>query len=329
MKNQNIYPLVTCGFTTFNSGNTIQKALTSAVNQDYKNIEILIVDDNSTDSTLEKIYTFLITKNIRFRIVKHNSNLGVAEARNTLLSNAKGEFLAFFDSDDYSIENRISEQLNHILLYEKNNFNKGEKYNISPLCYCDREIIFKNKKVYCKAMNISEHDYKFKEQIIGSLLFCDPFPYYSETGSTATCMLLARTEVIKILKGFNPILRRYEDLDLAIKAIINNVPIIKINKPLVNQFYKDAIYKNNEYRYEIRLIYQYKEWLNERGLYKFAYYFINLKKNLLNFNLKNFIYFLFLIIFENPFLFFKRIISSLNTFLFTLKIKILKNSFNN
>ena len=329
MQNQNIYPLVTCCFTTFNSENTIQKALTSALNQDYKNIEILIVDDNSIDSTLENIYTFLSTKKIRFRVIKHNYNLGVAQARNTLLSNANGEFLAFFDSDDYSIENRISEQLNHILLYEKNNFNKGEKYNISPLCYCDREIIFKNKKVYCKAMNISEHDYKYKEQIIGSLLFCDPFPYYSETGSTATCMLLARTEVIKILKGFNPILRRYEDLDLAIKAIINNVPIIKINKPLVNQFYKDAIYKNNEYRYEIRLIYQYKEWLNERGLYNFAFYFINLKKNLLNFNLKNFIYFLFLIIFENPFLFFKRIISSLNTFLFTLKIKILKNSFNN
>ena len=177
-------------------------------------------------------------------------------------------------------------------------------------------------------MNISKDDYKYKEQIIGSLLFCDPFPNFSETGSTATCVLFARTEILKILKGFNPILRRYEDLDLAIKAIKNNIPIIKINKPLVNQYYKDAIYKNNEYRYEIRLIYQYKQWLNKRGLYKFAFYFINLKKNLFNLNLKSFIFFLFLIIFENPFLFFKRIISALNTFLFTLKIKILKNSFN-
>ena len=132
---------------------------------------------------------------------------------------------------------------------------------------------------------------------------------------------------LKILKGFNPILRRYEDLDLAIKAIINNIPISKINKPLVNQYYKDASYKNNEYRYEIRLIYQYKQWLNNRGLYKFAFYFINLKKNLLILILKV-SYFLFLIIFENPFLFFKRIFSALNTFLFTLKITILKNSFN-
>ena len=55
-------PLVTCGFTTFNSESTIEKALTSAINQDYKNIEILIVDDNSIDLTVEHIYKFLSPK---------------------------------------------------------------------------------------------------------------------------------------------------------------------------------------------------------------------------------------------------------------------------
>ncbi|EEE40504.1 glycosyltransferase family 2 protein [Prochlorococcus marinus] len=322
-------PLVTCGFTTFNSENTIKKALTSALKQDYKNIEILIVDDNSVDLTVENIYSLLSTKNISFKVIKHCSNLGVAQARNTLLKNANGEFLAFFDSDDYSLENRISEQLNHILLYEKHNFNKGEKCTFSPLCYCDREIIFNsNKKIYCKAMKISKTDYQYKEQIIGSLLFCDPFPNSSETGSTATCMLLARTKVLRALNGFNPVLRRYEDLDLAIKAVIKNIPISKINKSLVKQYYKDANYKKNEFRYEIRLIYQYKTWLMKRGLYRFAFYFINLKNNFLNLNLKNFIYYLFLIIIENPFLFCKRIISSFNTFLFSLKIKFIKNYLN-
>ena len=322
-------PLVTCGFTTFNSENTIEKALDSALKQDYKNIEILIVDDNSVDLTVEKIYSFLSAKKINFKVLKHNSNLGVAQARNTILKNAKGEFLAFFDSDDYSLENRISEQLNHVLKYEKNKFNKSEKYIFSPLCYSDREIIFKrNKKIYCKAMSISKHDYKFKEQIIGSLLFCNPFPNSSQTGSTATCMLFARTEVLKILKGFNPILRRYEDLDLAIKAVFNNIPISKINKSLVKQYYKDANYKKNEHRYEIRLIYKYKNWLEKRALYKFAFYFVNLKNNLINLNFKKFIYYLFLIIIENPVLFFKRIKSAFNTFLFTLRIEVMKNLFN-
>ncbi len=322
-------PLVTCGFTTFNSENTIEKALNSAIKQDYKKIEILIVDDNSKDLTVENIYSFLSTKKINFRVIKHNYNLGVAQARNTLLKNANGEFLAFFDSDDYSLENRISEQLNHILLYEKNKFIKSKKNIFSPLCYSDREIIFnKNKKIYCKAMNISKDDYKYKEQLIGSLLFCYPFPNFSQTGSTATCMLFARTEVLKILKGFNPVLRRYEDLDLAIKAVINNIPIIKINKSLVKQYYKKSSYKKNEHRYQIRLIYKYKKWLDKRGLYRFAFYFVNLKNNLLNLNFKNFIYYFLLIIFENPFLFLKRIISAFNTFLFTLKIEFMKKVFN-
>tara|TARA_B100000886_G_scaffold313086_1_gene249491 strand:+ start:21417 stop:22400 length:984 start_codon:yes stop_codon:yes gene_type:complete len=324
-------PLVTCGFTTFNSENTIKKALNSALKQDYKNIEILIVDDNSIDLTVENIYSLLSKKEISFRVIKHNYNLGVAQARNTLLKNAKGEFLAFFDSDDYSLENRISEQLNHILLYErKNNIKKRKEYTFSPLCYCDREIIFKkNKKIYCKAINISKRGYKYKEQLIGSLLFCYPFPNLSQTGSTATCMLCARIEVLKILKGFNPALRRYEDLDLAIKAVINNIPIIKINKSLLTQYYTKASYKINENRYEIRLIYQYKKWLEKRGLYKFAYYYVQLKNNFLILNCKKFIYYLFLIIFENPLLFFKKIISAFNTFLFTLKIKYIKYSLNN
>ena len=322
-------PLVTCGFTTFNSENTIKKALTSALKQDYKNIEILIVDDNSIDSTVENIYSLLSTKNISFKVIRHNINLGVAQARNTLLKYANGEFLAFFDSDDYSLENRVSEQLNHILLYEKNNFNKVKKNTFSPLCYSDREIIFNNnKKIYCKAMKISKPDYEYREKIIGSLLFCYPFPNSSETGSTATCMLFARTEVLRILKGFNPILRRYEDLDLAIKAVMNNIPISKINKSLVNQYYKDANYKKNEFRYEIRLIMQYKKWLNKRGLYRFAFYFINLKNYFFSLNLKKFIYYLFLIILENPVLFCKRIISSFSTFFFSLKMKVIKKYLN-
>ncbi len=77
--------LVTCGFTTFNSEKTINLALKSALEQDYKDIEILIVDDNSSDSTINKIHSFLSQKEINYRLIKHSSNLGVAEARNSLL----------------------------------------------------------------------------------------------------------------------------------------------------------------------------------------------------------------------------------------------------
>ena len=83
-------PLVTCGFTTYNSENTIKRALTSALKQDYKNIEILIVDDNSEDLTIEMINLFFKNKSVQFQLIKHNSNLGVAQARNTIVNNANG-----------------------------------------------------------------------------------------------------------------------------------------------------------------------------------------------------------------------------------------------
>ena len=192
--------------------------------------------------------------------------MGVAEARNSLLKNAKGEFLAFFDSDDISYSNRISHQVSKIKEFEIQYFkNTGAEYS-SPLCYCDREIFFENKtKIYCKAMNINFSDFnKFREKIISSLLFCNSFPKNSDTGSTATCMLCARIKTLKALNGFNPFLRRYEDLDLTIRAIMQEIPICKINKVLVKQYYKNREYKKNEYRYERRLIYVHRNWLRKK-----------------------------------------------------------------
>ena len=321
--------LVTCGFTTFNSERTIKRALISALEQDYNDIEILIVDDNSSDSTINEIDDFFCKKNINFRVIKHSKNFGVAQARNTLLKNAKGEFLAFFDSDDISSKNRISKQIACIKEFEIKE-QKIDKFNIySPLCFCDREIFFDNKKkIYCKAMNLNIDDYNFKDNIIGALLFCKPFPKNSESGSTATCMLCARIKTLKFLNGFNPLLRRYEDLDLAIRAIMQKIPICKINQSLVKQFHTNFEYKKNEYIYERRLIYIHRNWLKKRKLYKFALFFVRFKKSILDLNLQNSVYYFFLLIFQNPYIFFRKIISSVNTLFFTIKLKAMKNRIN-
>ena len=322
--------LVTCGFTTFNSEKTINRALASALEQDYKDIEILIVDDNSSDSTINKINSFFLKKDIRYKILKHKENLGVASARNTLLNNANGEFLAFFDSDDISNKDRVSKQVLKIQSYEKNFSKKASRFIYSPICYSDREIIFNNnRKIYCKAMYINKKDYVFKEQIIGSLLFSYPFPKSSESGSTATCMLCARVETLKKVDGFNSKLRRFEDLDLTIRAICNNIPICRVNKSLVKQFYTIFEYKKNEYTYEKRLIYLHRNWLKKKRLFKFAFCFIKFKQSILTLNINNSLYYFALLSLNNPIIFLKRIISSLRTINFTVKLKIIKNRIKN
>ena len=137
-------------------------------------------------------------------------------------------------------------------------------------------------------------------------------------------MLCARKTTLDFLNGFESSLRRYEDLDLAIRAIMKNIPICKVEKPLVKQFYKATNYKKNEYRYELRLIYHHRDWLRKRGLYRFSIYFSRFKRNILQLNLRSSFYYLFLLLADNPNLFFRKIFSTFNTLFFTLKISFLR-----
>ncbi len=317
--------LVTCGFTTFNSEDTIIRALESALNQDYKNIEFLIVDDCSRDLTLDKLNYFLCEKDISYKIIRHTSNLGVAQARNTLLKNANGEFLAFFDSDDISKKNRLTEQVAMIKNFEKDSIYKNQSIFSSPLCYSDRIIIFEDKsKLYCNAMVLNKKDYQYKELNIGALLFCNSFPKNSRSGSTATCMLCARTSTLNYLKGFNPTLRRYEDLDLTIRALKKDIPISTIKRPLVMQYFLKKEYKENEFLYEKKLLNIHRKWLVNKGLYEFAINFVNLRISFFKFKIYDSFYYAFLLIITKPYLFIGRIFSSLNTIFFTMKLNLIK-----
>lgn len=320
------YPLVTLGFTTFNSEKTIERALLSGVNQDYENLEILIVDDNSSDQTVCKSEELLKKIGVNYKIIKHKTNKGIGVARNSLIKNSRGEFLVFFDSDDHSIKTRVSSQICAIKKFEAYSDGIINKFFNSPLCYSDREIIFSdNKKIYCKAMAINEKKYVNKEKLISSLLFCHPFPINSQPGSTATCTLSARVSTLKLLSGFNTLLRRYEDLDLAIRALMNDVPLISIPQSLVNQYYYYRDYKSEEVNYEIVLVNEHKGWLDKRNLFDFSINFVNFKKNFMNLNLYRSLFYLFLLFKKKPTITLLKIIFSLRTFFFSLKMKIKKN----
>ncbi len=104
-------PLVTVFIAVYNAENYITKSLISIINQTYDNLEILIVDDCSTDSTREKIAEF---KDDRIRLIKNKKNMGIPYTRNIGLENAKGKYLAIMDADDISNLNRIEKQVKHM-----------------------------------------------------------------------------------------------------------------------------------------------------------------------------------------------------------------------
>ena len=92
-------PLVSVVIPIYNVEKYLDRCIESVVNQTYKSIEIILVDDGSTDSC-PQICDDWADKDSRIRVV-HKSNEGLGMARNTGIDNATGKYIFFFDSDDY------------------------------------------------------------------------------------------------------------------------------------------------------------------------------------------------------------------------------------
>ena len=107
-------PLVSIGIPVYNVEPYIEKCMLSVLNQSYQNIEILVVDDLGTDRSMQIVDGFREShpRGDILRIIHHSKNCGIGEARNTIISNAKGKYIFFIDSDDYIELNTIEILIN-------------------------------------------------------------------------------------------------------------------------------------------------------------------------------------------------------------------------
>lgn len=101
-------PLVSVVIPVFNGARYIAEALNSVLVQTLKEFEIVVVNDGSTDSTAHIISGY---SDSRIRLVDHNNNYGLAEARNTGINNSRGKYIALLDGDDISDPTRLAEQV--------------------------------------------------------------------------------------------------------------------------------------------------------------------------------------------------------------------------
>lgn len=93
----------------FNSESFIKETITSLINQNYKNIEIIIINDCSIDNSSKIINRIKkINQKFKFKIINNKRNRGVAFSRNIGLNYAKGDYIIFLDSDDYLEKNSLS-----------------------------------------------------------------------------------------------------------------------------------------------------------------------------------------------------------------------------
>jgi len=99
-KNNPDLPLLSVIVPFYNVEKYFSKCLETLVNQTLKDIEIILIDDCSTDGSAEIAQEYA-KRDIRIKILNHEKNKGQGEARNTGLKTAKGKYVAFLDSDDY------------------------------------------------------------------------------------------------------------------------------------------------------------------------------------------------------------------------------------
>lgn len=97
-------PLVSIVITNYNYGKFVAEAIDSALKQSYPNIEIIVIDDASTDNSLEIIQKF----KDKISVIEHSKNLGIVKTRNQAIKTVSGDYLLFLDSDDTIPKDYIS-----------------------------------------------------------------------------------------------------------------------------------------------------------------------------------------------------------------------------
>lgn len=103
--------LVTVFIPVFNAEEFLSEALESILKQTYQNIEILLVDDGSTDRSIDIIHSF---DDERIRLIQNGENRGIPYTRNVGLREAKGEYMIIMDADDIALPKRIERQVDYL-----------------------------------------------------------------------------------------------------------------------------------------------------------------------------------------------------------------------
>lgn len=155
--------LVSIVIPVYNSEKYLSECIDSILSQRYSNIEILIIDDESKDNSMQICREYEASDK-RIKIL-HQKNGGIGKARNTGLKNAVGEYIMFVDSDDFFPDNNVI----YDLVYA------AEKTGGDIICgnYCrliDDELVEANKHGYNRMSDITQRDFRFSGFFSGGIL---------------------------------------------------------------------------------------------------------------------------------------------------------------
>ena len=192
------HPLVSVIIPTYNMGNTIGKSIESVNSQTYKNIELIIIDDGSTDNTYSQIMN-IRQKNIHDDIKYYaQTNKGRSNAINKGLKISRGEYVALLDADDTLPEISIESRLNYLIA------NPNKKACFGVTYYMNNA----NKVYNLRWLREDVNAYSIKEQILNH----PKIPFHAMS-------LMYDKSVFDYIGGFDESLKRANDIDMILKLI--------------------------------------------------------------------------------------------------------------
>ena len=226
---------------SYNSTKFISQTIESVLNQTYKNWEMIIVDDASPDNS-NKIIEEYVEKDSRIQLIKLKENSGPAVARNRAIKEAKGRYIAFLDSDDLWMANKLEKQISFMLKKD------------CALVYHDYETMnedgLKLDKIINRVPKLSYNDL-LKTNYIG----CLTAMYDTQKVGKVYMPLIAKRQDyglwLKILKkidhayGMNEVLATYRIMSNSISS--NKIQLLKYNYLLFRKHEQFSVIKSVYY----------------------------------------------------------------------------------
>jgi len=265
-------PTVSVIIPTYNRANLISRAIRSVLNQTYSDFELIIIDDGSTDNTEDIIRQFQ-EKDKRIKYIKHDKNKGGSAARNRGIKIAKGKYIAFQDSDDEWLPEKLNKQVDSI---------EKLPLNIWGGTYCSfyyfingntRMIEVTKRGNFKKELLNREVDIGASSTILLSKLAIDKIGLFDES--------FKKHQDLEYLIRFFRIYKLYCVNQPLVKVYGHNMPraqeFVEIKKKYLSKFNRDIQEFGNNIAKEIKA----KNWLevaeiflNERNIYKYIYYLV-------------------------------------------------------
>lgn len=231
--------LVSVVMPVYNRENTIKKAIDSVLCQTHSCLELIIVDDGSTDNTLEIVQAYADS---RVRLIRQEHG-GANKARNVGIAHAKGGYIAFQDSDDEWLIDKLEVQIRRL------------KQEGGLACY-SAVTVYEEHCVYTVPADFQDQG-KY-ETGLGKIL-----TKYNVVG---TPTLMIKREVLTLLgdEYFDEQMPRLQDYEFAIR-LVNVCKVAYVNRPLVNAYRtRDSVTMNVDALYTAigRILQKHREFLD-------------------------------------------------------------------